>query len=93
MTTNQRTYHLRRAAFAVGVVVAIATILVTISGCAGPDTMSTVRDIHSMTPCGMMMGAMMGGHGSHSSTITAPANEPAYPSQASGTESQTGHVH
>ncbi|MBI5117701.1 hypothetical protein HZA56_14580 [Candidatus Poribacteria bacterium] len=95
MTTNQKAQNLRKAAFAVGVAVAIATILVTISGCAGPDTMSTVRDIHSMTPCGMMMDAMMGGHnhGTQPSAGTASPDESAYPSQSGAAEQQSSHAH
>lgn len=51
-----------------GVVFIFLAGLLIFSGCvtteAGP--MAMAREIHSMTPCGMMMGAMMGdGHGDH----------------------------
>lgn len=56
-----------------GVVFIFLAGLSILSGCvtteAGPMTMA--REIHSMTPCGMMMDAMMGnGHSDHGSDET-----------------------
>lgn len=53
-----------------GLFVVLVAGLAIMAGCASTreKTLSTARKVHSMTPCGMMMGAMMeDGHGDHQS--------------------------
>jgi hypothetical protein len=51
-----------------GLLVVLVTGLAIMGGCASTraDTVSMAKKVHSMTPCGMMMGAMMeNGHAGH----------------------------
>lgn len=62
--------HLRDFPNRFGVVFIFLAGLLILSGCATTEAgpMAMAREIHSMTPCGMMMDAMMGdGHSDHDS--------------------------
>ncbi|MBI4831682.1 MAG: hypothetical protein HY801_09045 [Candidatus Lindowbacteria bacterium] len=78
-----RNSRLYTVALAFGVIAVVGTAVLALSGCASQDTMSTVSDIHSMTPCGMMMDAMMGGHNHGGQSQPPPAPSSAY---STGTE-------
>lgn len=61
--------QLRSIATRFGVALIVAATAVILVGCAStePRALSMAHTIHSMTPCGMMMEAMMGnGHSGHS---------------------------
>jgi len=71
--------------------VLIGLFLVSMQGCAGNDIAGTAHQVHSMTPCGMMMDAMMGNtHASVQGSGTAPG-EGIPPAVDPSTEG--GHVH
>lgn len=75
-----------------GVAVAFATVLTVVPGCANSGAMSAAHEIHSMTPCGMMMdmvGRDHGGQPNHKVEHTTGVNE-AEPSSAGGNED---HLH
>jgi hypothetical protein len=61
----------------------LATAPIIFSGCASGGAISKAREIHSMTPCGMMMESMMGGghadhgdDGEHHATMADPDFQP-----------------
>jgi hypothetical protein len=75
-----------------GMAVALATVLTVLPGCANSGAMTAAQKIHSMTPCGMMMGMAGHDHGGQPNdkvehTTTAPEAEP---SRAEGNED---HLH
>lgn len=79
MTDTDRMKGARRLVASLGVGVVFATAPIILAGCAstGDGAVSAVRELHSMTPCGMMMEAMMGhGQGGHSSSETPTEKEP-----------------
>ena len=84
-----RTYGFA-VALAIGLVFATASII--LAGCAsdGNGAVSAVRELHSMTPCGMMMETMMkhgpGSHGDHE----ADSNATSQPDPAG---SERDHAH
>lgn len=62
MVQSHDQMFMRKYVASVGGVVVLAVFLTVSPGCANSGTVAAVRKIHSMTPCGMMMG-MAAGHG------------------------------
>jgi len=66
MTSKSNSLRRRYAVLAMSITIAASLIL--LAGCASTEggPLAMAQKVHSMTPCGMMMGAMMGdGHSGH----------------------------
>jgi hypothetical protein len=66
VTREHKTKKIHRVAAGMAMALVLVTGLIAFTGCASTDTgpIAMAKQIHSMTPCGMMMDAVMGnGHG------------------------------
>jgi len=86
--------RLRKLGVTVGLIAVVAAGFAILTGCAGTlnDTVSMGRQVHSMTPCGMMMEGMMehgtDGHGAHEAAVSTDS---AVSDQTAPTEAQPDH--
>lgn len=65
------------------------------SGCAGAGSgpVSIAHQVHSMTPCGMMMNMMSGGHGDHQPEHASHEAGTVHGAQTGAEEAGVPHVH
>lgn len=93
MIDKNRKEYIRQFAAILGTGIVIGTASFILAGCARTGVGEMARELHSLSPCGMMMEAMTGhGHGEHSSGERPVEKEPQMnPETIPDSQREVGH--